>query len=67
MSMSGPQFAIFLGVPGAGKGTQVKHLATTTGLPHVSTGDLFRAHLRQQTELGQLAQSLHEQGRPGAG
>lgn len=62
MSRPVPQFVIFLGVPGAGKGTQVKRLAATTGLPHVSTGDLFRTHLRQQTELGQLAQSYMNRG-----
>ncbi len=60
--MSSPQFVIFLGVPGAGKGTQVKRLAQATGLPHISTGDLFRMHLHQQTELGRLAQGYMNEG-----
>ncbi len=62
MFRSDPQFVIFLGVPGAGKGTQVQRLAHTTGLPHVSTGNLFRDHLRRQTELGKLAQTYMNEG-----
>jgi adenylate kinase len=51
-----------LGPPGAGKGTQAKKLAQALGLVHVSTGDLFREHLKNETELGQLAQSYMNQG-----
>ena len=56
------QFVVFLGVPGAGKGTQVKRLEATSRLPQVSTGDLFRKHLREQTELGVWAQSFMNKG-----
>ena len=56
------QFVVFLGVPGAGKGTQVKRLEAASGLPQVSTGDLFRKHLREQTELGVWAQSFMNKG-----
>ena len=48
---------VLLGVPGAGKGTQAKLLEQSTGLPQVSTGDIFRYNLKNQTELGQLAKS----------
>lgn len=43
---------VMLGAPGAGKGTQAKRLAEKRGLPHISTGDIFRAHLREGTPLG---------------
>ena len=43
---------VMLGAPGAGKGTQAKRLAEKRGLPHISTGDIFRAHLRGGTPLG---------------
>jgi Adenylate kinase (EC 2.7.4.3) len=43
---------ILLGAPGAGKGTQAKYLEEHTGMVHVASGDLFRAALRQGTELG---------------
>ncbi len=56
------QFVVFLGVPGAGKGTQVKRLEAACQLPQVSTGDLFRRHLREKTELGLWAQSFMNQG-----
>lgn len=55
-------YVIFLGVPGAGKGTQVARLVAVTGLPHVSTGNLFRMHLRQKTELGLLAEAIMNRG-----
>ena len=48
---------ILLGAPGAGKGTQAKVLEERSGLLHVASGDLFRAALRQGTELGMLAKS----------
>jgi adenylate kinase len=43
---------VMLGGPGAGKGTQAKRMAEAYGLPHISTGDIFRAHLRQGTPVG---------------
>lgn len=55
-------YLIFLGAPGAGKGTQVERLAAASGLPHVSTGNLFRENLQQRTELGLLAESIMKAG-----
>ncbi len=57
-----PLFVILLGPPGAGKGTQAQRLAQRLGLPHISTGDLFREHLQKQTPLGQLAQQYMSKG-----
>ena len=53
---------ILLGAPGAGKGTQAVRLSQTLGLPHVSTGDLFRENLSQGTELGERAKAYMESG-----
>lgn len=53
---------ILLGAPGAGKGTQATRLSEALGLPHVSSGDLFRDNLKQQTPLGLLAKSYMEKG-----
>jgi adenylate kinase len=53
---------IFLGAPGAGKGTQAQILATSCGIPHISTGDILRAQVKEQTELGIQAQSYMNQG-----
>ncbi|MBK9942619.1 MAG: adenylate kinase [Kouleothrix sp.] len=53
---------ILLGAPGAGKGTQAQYLEQHTGLMHVASGDLFRAALRQGTELGMLAKSYMDRG-----
>jgi adenylate kinase len=53
-----PIYIVLLGPPGVGKGTQAKLIAETTGLPHVSSGDLFRENIKNGTELGQLAQSF---------
>ena len=53
---------ILLGAPGAGKGTQAKVLADKLGLTHVSSGDLFRENLNNETELGRLAQSYMSKG-----
>ena len=46
---------IMLGAPGAGKGTQAKMLADKYMIPHISTGDIFRANIKNGTELGQKA------------
>lgn len=53
---------ILLGPPGAGKGTQAARLSEALGVPRVSTGDLFREHERQGTELGRLARSYMARG-----
>ncbi|MBN1452772.1 MAG: adenylate kinase [Anaerolineales bacterium] len=55
-------YIVLLGPPGVGKGTQAKTLAEKTGLVHVSSGDLFRDNIKNQTELGQLAQSFMNKG-----
>ena len=55
-------FIVMLGPPGVGKGTQAKILAKKTGLVHVSSGDLFRENIKNQTELGQVAQSYMNKG-----
>lgn len=55
-------YIVLLGPPGVGKGTQAKILAEKTGLAHVSSGDLFRENIKNQTELGQLAQSFMNKG-----
>lgn len=51
-----------LGPPGAGKGTQAKKVSERMGLPHVSSGDIFREHLRQETDLGQTAKEYMNRG-----
>ena len=53
---------IMLGPPGAGKGTQASRIAEVYGIPHISTGDMFRANLRDQTELGLEAKSYMDSG-----
>lgn len=55
-------FIVLLGPPGVGKGTQAKILSEQTGLAHVSSGDLFRENLKNQTELGKLAQTYMGRG-----
>ena len=55
-------YLVLMGAPGAGKGTQAKRLEDELGLPHVSTGDLFRYNLKNETELGKLAQTYINQG-----
>jgi adenylate kinase len=55
-------FLVMLGVPGAGKGTQARLLEEKLGIPQISTGDLFRYNLKNQTELGVLAKSFMDQG-----
>jgi adenylate kinase len=54
---------VLVGPPGAGKGTQAALLAKTLSIPHVSTGDLFRANISQGTELGRLAKSIMDTGK----
>jgi adenylate kinase len=53
---------IFLGPPGAGKGTQAGMLAQLSGIPHISTGEILRASAAQQTDLGLKAKSYMDQG-----
>lgn len=55
-------FIVLLGPPGVGKGTQAKILAEQTHLAHISSGDLFRENLKNQTELGKLAQTYMNRG-----
>jgi adenylate kinase len=55
-------FIVLLGPPGVGKGTQAKIVAERAGLPHISSGDLFRENIKNKTELGQLAQSYMNKG-----
>lgn len=57
-----PMYIVMLGPPGAGKGTQAKRIAQELDLVHVSTGDLFRENLKNETELGKLAQQYMDQG-----
>jgi len=54
---------ILFGPPGAGKGTQSAFLVEHFGLVHLSTGDIFRANIKGETELGKLAQSYMDQGK----
>jgi adenylate kinase len=54
---------ILLGAPGAGKGTQAKEVARIYGVPHLSTGDMFREHVAKGTELGRRAKPIIESGR----
>lgn len=56
------KFLVLLGPPGVGKGTQAKILSERTGLVHISSGDLFRENLKNQTELGKLAQTYMGKG-----
>jgi adenylate kinase len=62
MSDRNRTYVVLLGVPGAGKGTQAKLLEQATGLPQVSTGDIFRYNLKNQTALGVLAKGYMDQG-----
>jgi len=56
------KFVVLLGPPGVGKGTQAKILSDRTGLAHISSGDLFRENLQNQTELGNLAKTYMDRG-----
>lgn len=53
---------IMLGAPGAGKGTQAKQIADKYSIPHISTGDIFRANIKNGTELGKKAKEYMDQG-----
>ena len=53
---------IMLGAPGAGKGTQAKKIAAKYGIPHISTGDILRANIKNGTELGKKAKTYMDQG-----
>ncbi len=53
---------IMLGAPGAGKGTQAKMIAAKYGIPHISTGDIFRANIKNGTELGAKAKEYMDKG-----
>lgn len=53
---------IMLGAPGAGKGTQAKMISEKYGIPHISTGDIFRANIKNETELGKKAKKYMDQG-----
>jgi len=55
-------YFVLLGPPGAGKGTQAQAISKTLGLPHISSGDLFRENLKNQTELGKLAKGFIDRG-----
>ncbi len=53
---------VMLGAPGAGKGTQARLISEKFGIPQISTGDIFRANIRENTELGQRAKSYMDKG-----
>jgi adenylate kinase len=57
-----PFYIVILGPPGVGKGTQAKILSETNKLAHISSGDLFRENIKNQTDLGMLAKSLMDKG-----
>jgi adenylate kinase len=57
-----PTYVVLLGPPGAGKGTQAQVVSKTLGLPHISSGDIFRENLKNQTELGKLAKGYMDRG-----
>jgi len=57
-----PTYIVLLGPPGAGKGTQAQVVSKTLGLPHISSGDIFRENLKNQTELGKLAKGFMDRG-----
>jgi len=57
-----PTYFVLLGPPGAGKGTQAQEISIELDLPHISSGDIFRENLENQTELGDLAKGFIERG-----
>lgn len=60
--MAKPLYIVMLGAPGAGKGTQARLLSESLGIPQVSSGDIFRENLKNQTPLGLLAKQYMERG-----
>jgi adenylate kinase len=54
---------ILMGLPGAGKGTQAERIVEVFDIPHISTGDMFRAAVREETEMGLAAKSYMDQGK----
>ncbi len=57
-----PTYIVLLGPPGAGKGTQAQVISEKLGLPHISSGDIFRENLKNQTELGWQAETYMKRG-----
>jgi adenylate kinase len=57
-----PFYIVILGPPGVGKGTQAKILSEANKLAHISSGDLFRENIKNQTDLGRLAKSIMDKG-----
>jgi adenylate kinase len=57
-----PTYIVLLGPPGAGKGTQAQIVSKTLGLPHISSGDIFRENLKNQTDLGKQAKGFMDRG-----
>ena len=53
---------VMLGAPGAGKGTQAKMISEKYNVPHISTGDIFRANIKENTPLGQKAKEYMDKG-----
>jgi adenylate kinase len=57
-----PKYFVLLGPPGAGKGTQAQLVSKELGIPHISSGDIFRENIKNKTKLGQLAKNYIDQG-----
>lgn len=57
-----PIYVVMLGSPGAGKGTQAKMISQEMGLPHVSSGDIFRENIKNETELGKKVKAIMDAG-----
>ncbi|MEX2161503.1 MAG: adenylate kinase [Anaerolineales bacterium] len=57
-----PTYVVLLGPPGAGKGTQAKIISEKLGLAHISSGDIFRENIKNQTDLGKLAEGYMNRG-----